>query len=197
MLEQQGKKVVKGQVRLEQRESLATELRLSGATKILNAAGLTGRPNVDWCEDHKQEIIRVNLCGTLTLVDEAKKLDLKVVNYATGCIYQYDDAHPMYSGKGFTEEDPPNFTGSFYSYTKDITERLLRHFDNVLTLRLRMPISDDLHERSFITKISRYEKVVDIPNSMSVLHDLLPVSLKMAEADLTGVFKRMRVNSSL
>ena len=22
-------------------------------THILNAAGLTGRPNVDWCEDHK------------------------------------------------------------------------------------------------------------------------------------------------
>ena len=22
-------------------------------THILNAAGITGRPNVDWCEDHK------------------------------------------------------------------------------------------------------------------------------------------------
>ncbi len=22
-------------------------------THVLNAAGLTGRPNVDWCEDHK------------------------------------------------------------------------------------------------------------------------------------------------
>lgn len=25
---------------------------------VLNAAGITGRPNVDWCEDHRQETIR-------------------------------------------------------------------------------------------------------------------------------------------
>ena len=25
-------------------------------THVLNAAGLTGRPNVDWCEDHKVKL---------------------------------------------------------------------------------------------------------------------------------------------
>ena len=188
MLEKEGETVVRGQARLENRESIAAELKSSGATKVLNAAGLTGRPNVDWCEDHKEEVVRVNVCGTVTLVDEAKKLGLKVTNFATGCIYEYDAEHPLGSGKGFTELEPPNFTGSFYSYTKDIAEKLLKPFDNVLTLRLRMPISDDLSDRSFITKITRYQKVVNIPNSMSVLHDLLPVSLKMARQGLVGVY---------
>ena len=188
MLEKEGETVVRGQARLENRESIAAELKSSGATKVLNAAGLTGRPNVDWCEDHKEEVIRVNVCGTVTLVDEAKKLGLKVTNFATGCIYEYDAEHPLGSGKGFTELEAPNFTGSFYSYTKDIAEKLLKPFDNVLTLRLRMPISDDLSDRSFITKITRYQKVVNIPNSMSVLHDLLPVSLKMARQGLVGVY---------
>ena len=32
-------------------------------------------------------------------------------------------------------------------------------YDNLLILRLRMPISDDLSDRNFITKISRYAKV--------------------------------------
>lgn len=54
-------------------------------------------------------------------------------------------------------------------------EELLREFDNVCTLRVRMPISSDLtNPRNFITKISRYDKVVDIPNSMTILDERWP-----------------------
>jgi hypothetical protein len=38
--------------------------------------------------------------------------------YATGCIFHYDKDFPQDSGKGFTEDDTPNFTGSYYSKTK-------------------------------------------------------------------------------
>lgn len=38
--------------------------------------------------------------------------------FGTGCIFHYDDDFPMNSGKGFKESDKPNFTGSYYSYTK-------------------------------------------------------------------------------
>jgi len=41
-----------------------------------------------------------------------------MMNFATGCIFEYDAAHPEGSGIGFKEEDKPNFTGSFYSKTK-------------------------------------------------------------------------------
>ncbi len=51
-----------------------------------------------------------------------------------------------------------------------------------------MPISDDLNPRNFITKIVKYDKVVNIPNSMTVLTDLLPVSLIMAERGLVGIY---------
>jgi UDP-glucose 4,6-dehydratase len=87
-------------------------------THIFNAAGVTGRPNVDWCESHKTETIRVNVAGTLTLADVSREHDLLMINYATGCIFEYDEAHPEGSGIGFKEEDTPNFTGSFYSKTK-------------------------------------------------------------------------------
>lgn len=68
-------------------------------------------------------------------------------------------------------------------------EDLLRNYDNVCTLRVRMPISSDLsNPRNFITKISRYEKVVDIPNSMTILDELLPISIEMAKRNLTGIW---------
>ena len=35
-----------------------------------------------------------------------------------GCIFHYDKDFPEGSGKGFKESDKPNFTGSYYSYTK-------------------------------------------------------------------------------
>lgn len=64
----------------------------------------------------------------------------------------------------------------------------MKHYANCLILRLRMPVSDDLHPRNFVTKIAKYEHVVDIPNSNSILHDLLPASILLAEHNETGVY---------
>jgi 3,5-epimerase/4-reductase len=157
-------------------------------THVLNAAGVTGRPNVDWCEDHKIETIRANVLGTLTLADVAHTAGAHLTVYATGCIFAYDEAHPLGSGVGFKEDDTPNFTGSYYSFTKAITESLLRQYPSALVLRVRMPIVADLaYPRNFITKILTYAKIVDIPNSMTVLPELLPHSLDMARRRVCGV----------
>ena len=188
MLHAQGKVVKGADSRLENRESVEREILEFQPTHVLNCAGVTGRPNVDWCEDNKQATIRSNVIGTLGLADICWVHKIHMTNFATGCIYSYDNEHPMGSGKGFSETDVANFDGSYYSKTKAMTEELLREYDNVLTLRLRMPVSDDLHSRNFVTKITKYEFVVDIPNSNSILHDLLPASITMAEKCVTGVY---------
>lgn len=64
----------------------------------------------------------------------------------------------------------------------------MKYYTNCLILRLRMPVSDDLHPRSFVTKIAKYERVVDIPNSNTILHDLLPASILLAEHNETGIY---------
>ena len=52
-----------------------------------------------------------------------------------------------------------------------------------------MPISSDLsNPRNFITKITRYNKVVNIPNSMTVLDELLPISIEMAKKKCRGIW---------
>ncbi|CAN8304955.1 unnamed protein product [Cochlearia groenlandica] len=187
--EKQGIAFEYGKGRLEDRSSLLQDIQNIKPTHVFNAAGVTGRPNVDWCESHKTETIRANVAGTLTLADVCREHNLLMMNFATGCIFEYDKNHPLGSGIGFKEEDTPNFTGSFYSKTKAMVEELLKEFDNVCTLRVRMPISSDLNNpRNFITKISRYSKVVNIPNSMTVLDELLPISIEMAKRNLKGIW---------
>lgn len=99
----------------------------------------------------------------------------------------YNPSFDTLTGRPYTEEDTANFGGSFYSYTKSRVEDLLRHYRNTLVLRIRMPVSDDLHRRSFVTKITKYHNVVNIPNSHSILYDLLPVVIAFAENRETGV----------
>jgi len=98
-----------------------------------------------------------------------------------------DETHTI-GGTGFTETDKPNFHGSYYSHTKALCEDLLAIYPTTCTLRVRMPISDDLNPRNFLTKIIKYDRVVNVPNSMTVLTDMLPVSLIMAERNLTGIY---------
>lgn len=132
LLTVQGKKFHLAESRTYDRESLIKEFDLYKPTHVLNAAGfrlqfhpfilnsftgVTGRPNVDWCEDHKQETIRTNVIGCLNVADICASRGIHHLLYATGCIFEYDSEHVI-GGKGFLETDTPNFHGSFYSHTK-------------------------------------------------------------------------------
>jgi len=184
----QGIEVKAAEARIEQREAVEKELDDFQPTHVLMSAGITGRPNIDWCEDNKPATIRTNVIGTLNVVDLCNMKNIHCTVYATGCIFKYDEDHPLGSGIGFKEDSFPNFAESFYSETKGYMEQMLKCYPTCLTLRVRMPISDDLIHRNFITKIVKYERVVNIPNSMTVLTEMLPASLAMAKKGLTGVY---------
>lgn len=108
---------------MEDREAVMTELDKYKPSHVLNAAGSTGRPNVDWCEDHKVETVRNNVIGALNLADCCHLKGIHITIFATGCIYSYDEAHPI-DGPGYLESDPANFNGSFYSETKAYVEEV-------------------------------------------------------------------------
>lgn len=126
LLKGQGKTVYTTTVRMEDREAVKAELEKIKPTHVLNCAGCTGRPNVDWCEDHKEETMRSNAIGTLNLTDLCFLAGIHVTVFATGCIYHYDDAHPI-GGPGYKETDLANFKGSFYSETKGHVEEVRKY----------------------------------------------------------------------
>jgi 3,5-epimerase/4-reductase len=208
LLKKQGKQVFSTTVRMENREAVLAELERVKPTHVFNCAGATGRPNVDWCEDNKEATIRSNVIGALNLADCCFLQNIHITLFGTGCkcqtrksfyqagltdwrratgVYKYDDKHKI-NGKPYKEVDPGNFDGSFYSATKSKVQDIMAVYPNVLILRFRMSVSDDLNGRSFVTKILKYEKIISIPNSHSILHDLLPASVLLAEHGELGVY---------
>ena len=172
----------------------------------------TGKPNVDWCESNKEETIRSNVIGALNLADVCHLRKVHLTMLGSGCVYQFDNEHPMPNEtqifkdlndletkinnyedancKGFKESDEQNFFGSFYSKTKGQMQKMIEEtYPNVLLLRLRMPISSDLNdERSLLSKLLKYEKVVNIPNSITFVNEMMPLLIQMAKRNLKGVY---------
>ena len=131
------------------------------------------------------ENINDNLFSPITLAELCKKNGIHFTYLGTGCIFEYDEQSHLYGDPetGFVESDLPNFFGSSYSIVKGYTDRLMQllYSDSTLTARIRMPITDEIESpRNFITKITSYKKVCSMPNSMTVLDELLPVLIEMA-----------------
>ncbi len=151
---------------------------------------MTGRtsgptnPTIDYLEDKEMLPVNIgdNLFSPVSLALLCKELNLYFVYLGTGCIFKYDETHPP---NKFTSEDIPNYFGSGYSVVKGFTDRLMHQLP-VLNVRIRMPISAQAHSRDFITKIVNYKKVIDVPNSVTVLPTIFPVLAKLIESKKTG-----------
>jgi UDP-glucose 4,6-dehydratase len=51
-----------------------------------------------------------------------------------------------------------------------------------------MPLSSDNSDRNFISKITKYEKICSIKNSMTVLDDMLPLCISMMKNNEKGTY---------
>jgi 3,5-epimerase/4-reductase len=124
--------------------------------------------------------IRDNLFSPLVLALICQRKNIHLTYLGTGCIFSQESAE-IQSSDGYNENDNPDFFGSSYSVVKGFTDRLMHQFkDSVLNLRIRMPIVNYDNPRNFITKITKYDKICSIQNSMSYLPDLLPIALDMS-----------------
>jgi len=186
-----------GNSRVDNIESLEEEIKTHGPTHVLSFIGRTnGTHNgkvfttIDYLEQDGKlvENIRDNLFSPITLAILSQKHNFHFTYLGTGCIFEYDAEHPFGEEvNGFTEKSLPNFFGSSYSVVKGYTDRLMKFYeDSVLNLRIRMPISDEIHQRNFITKITNYKKICSVPNSMTVLNELLPLLIDMVKKNVTG-----------
>ena len=176
---------------------LLRSLRETKATFLINAAGFTGRPNVDACETARAETLGGNTLLPLTIANACAAANIPWGHVSSGCIYAgayvqdrlEKDLSQTHLKKlaenspelfrGFTEEDEPNFSFrrppcSFYSGSKALAEEAITGIGSNYIWRVRLPFDHIDHGRNYISKLLRYPKLYDNVNSLS--HRLESVS---------------------
>jgi len=150
---------------------------------VVNFAGKTGKPNVDWCERNKVATLHSNVIGALVLAEACQEKGIYLVHIGSGCIFYGASPDP----KGWRENDFAN-PSAFYSRTKYAADLVLSQLPNVAVVRLRMPIDSEPGNRNLITKLANYPKIIDVENSVTVVDDLMDAIKGVIAKKGTGVF---------
>ena len=167
-------------------------LKSCKAEFVINAAGYTGKPNVDACETDWAGTLQGNTLFPQTVAQACSALGIPWGHVSSGCIFA--GAKISESGKtrvekdltkvdvkalrkanaliGFNESDEPNFSFrnppcSFYSGTKALGEEAIRNVGSGYIWRLRIPFDEFDNARNYLSKVQRYSKVYDNVNSLS------------------------------
>lgn len=156
---------------------------------IINTAWKTGKPNVDWCESNKEETIWVNVSWAINVATIASELWIYCVQIWSWCIFEWNN-----KGKWFSEEDEANFSGSFYSRTKAISEKALIEFP-ILQLRVRIPIEWKSCSKNVIDKLLKYQKIISVENSFTIIEDFLLALEKMIVDKITWIYNMTNIGS--
>jgi len=109
---------------------------------------------------------------------------------SSGCIFQgtRDDGAP------FTEHDEPNFSFrrspcSWYSGTKALGEEVIAGAPDCFVWRLRIPFNHEDNPRNYLTKLIRYQRLVDVENTISHLDEFVDTCISChTEGVAPGVY---------
>ena len=159
---------------------------------VVNTCGYTGYPNVDACEDNKASCTYYNITIPLIIEEECKAVNAKFINVSSGCIYTGYD-------KDYTEEDIPNFgihnpDSSFYSKTKHLSEMFLdTDFTNII--RIRMPITSKMDHKNLLSKLKKYDNIIDFKNSKTDVIKLCQFVEVVAENFKAGIYNAVHSNT--
>ena len=185
-------------------DALLEFLKTKKPAFVVNAAGYTGKPNVDACELHKADTLQGNALFPQTVAHACAAAEIPWGHVSSGCIYSgakvvvngqtraekdftkpelralVDKSHQAIHG--FTETDVPNFSFrdgpcSFYSGTKALGEEAIAGIGQSYIWRLRIPFDEFDNARNYLSKVQRYSKVYDNVNSISHRADFVKACL--------------------
>lgn len=175
--------------RADDRTGVLSELENYKPTHVICMIGRThgdGINTIDYLElpGKLVENVKDNLMAPIQLAILCKDRDIHCTYLGTGCIFSRSEDPTSFA---YDEDALPDFFGSSYSIVKGFTDRLMHAMDStVLNVRIRMPITDEDNPRNFITKITKYDKICSIQNSMTVLPELIPIMIDMTLKGVKG-----------
>ncbi len=155
-----------------------------GPDVVLNAAGVRGYPNVDWCEDNQLPTMIGNTKLPILIAEACQEKGIYLLHIGSGCIFYGDSPHP---DKKWREHDFGN-PDVVYSRAKWAADLVLSTLDNVGIARIRMPIDWIPAQHNLIDKLATYPKVIDVENSVTIIDDMIDVFYKLMEKNASGIF---------
>ena len=164
-------------------EALVNYIQRFNPSFIINCAGYTGKPNVDACEDNKRECWKANVDLPKNIAMACSMMGVPWGHVSSGCIFTGDKGNH----KGFTEEDEPNFSFkykncSYYSGTKVEGEQMVEfNSDHHYVWRLRIPFNNEDGPRNYLSKMMKYNQLLEAENSVSHLSDFVKACLDLYE----------------
>lgn len=150
---------------------------------VLNAAGVRGKPNVDWCETHQLETIQGNTKLPITIAEACQKKNIYLLHIGSGCIFYGESPDP----KGWKETDFANPT-AVYSRSKYAADLVLATLPNVGIGRIRMPIDSTPFPGNLIDKLASFGKVIDVENSVTIIEDMIKAFYELLTKKASGIF---------
>lgn len=172
--------------RINKLEDIYFQIDKYNPKTIINCIGKTGRPNVDWCETHKDETFFSNVTIPALMAEAITKRNIYMVHIGSGCVFDNSGNYDM--GVSFSDNDTPNYRGSYYSRSKIFSEKILSEYDNILQIRIRMPVDNIPSPRNLIDKLIGYKQVINVPNSITCIPDFLEIAKKLMDRNETGIF---------
>jgi len=166
-------------------DQLQTLIKYNKISHVINAAGYTGKPNVDACEINKKETFYGNVLWPQILSNWCALNNIVFGHVSSGCIY----TGKRTDGSGFTEEDEPNFTFkqnncSFYSGTKALAEKNIITYPKHYIWRLRIPFEENDNSRNYISKMLKYPKLLQAENSISNKQEFVNACIESIEKNI-------------
>lgn len=165
-------------------EDAQEEIKQYKPDVVFNGAGITGKPNVDWCEDHPREAMLGNTLMPIALAEACQREGVYLLHLGSGCIFYGDSPH---DDGVWREED---FGNPYATYTKGkwAADLVLGTLPNVGVARIRMPIDSMPAPGNLIDKLVRYPKIVDVENSVTIIDDMVSTLYQLLEKQGEGIF---------
>ncbi len=178
-----GSEVVLAGKRVHTVEDALELIDLHKPDAVFNAAGVRGKPNVDWCETHQLETVVGNTILPLIIAEACQKRNVYLLHIGSGCVF-YGESPDK---KGWKEDDFGN-PSAVYSRAKYAADLALSVLPNVGIARIRMPMDYIPSSFNIIDKLAFYDQIVDVENSLTVIEDMISVFYQLIEKKAPGIF---------
>jgi len=178
-LSEKNKNVILSNIRLENLKEIEKTLDTYKPKSVINCAGLTGTPNIFWCDINRIETIETNVIYQLTLAKLCNDKNIHLTTIGSGGIFQND--------KYYSEDAEGNFDSNFYSKCRIYLENMIKNYKNVLLLRVNYPISSISSNKNLLTKLLTYDRIDETEFSVTYIDELFPKLVDMIDNRETGI----------